>query len=199
MPHRNERRSNGYRIAASAAVAVTAAALAGAGTFGTFTSSATTGPVSIQDGTVVIKVAAGDGSASVPLNYPVTPGASSTRAIDLVNSGGSDLASVTMGAVATSSSILDTDPTNGLQTSVQSCSVPWTADFTCAGTQQTVLAAGPVVRTAPLTGALSLRAGATDHLAVTIGLPTGAGDAFKSQSSSLDLTFTAVQRAGSAR
>ena len=88
---------------------------------------------------------------------------------------------------------------DGLQMSVQSCSVRWAADLTCAGTQRTVLAAGPVARTASLSGPLSLAAGGTDHLAVTMALPASAGDAFKSKASSLNLVFTAVQRTGGSR
>lgn len=199
MLDRSNRRSTGARIAASVAIVLTAAALAGTGTFGTFTSIATAGPAAVQDGTVVISVAAGDGSAAVPLSYSLMPGASSTQLLDLVDGGTAGLASVTLATVATSSSILDTDPTNGLQMTVQSCSVRWAADLTCAGTQSTVLASGPAVRTAALTGPLSLAAGVTDHLAVTMALPSSAGDAFEQQSSTLSLVFTAVQRTGSSR
>jgi hypothetical protein len=181
------------------AVAVTAAALAGTGTFGTFSSTATAAPVSVQDGTVVIRVAAGDGSAAVPLGYSLTPGSASTQLLDLVNDGSADLASVTLASVATTSSILDTDAVNGLQMSVQSCSVRWAADLTCTGSQRTVLASGPVVRTASLSAPGSLAAGATDHLAVTMALPASAGDAFRSQTSRLSLVFTAVQRTGTSR
>lgn len=199
MPIRTVRRSTGVRVAASVGIALTAAAVAGTGTFGTFSSTATAAPLGVQDGTVVVRVAAGDGSAAVPLAYALTPGASSTQLLDLVNGGSADLSSVTLATVATASSILDTNQTDGLQMSVQSCSVRWAADQTCAGTQRAVLASGPVVRSASLTAPLSLAAGATDHLAVTMALPTTAGDAFKSQSSSLSLVFTAVQRTGSSR
>lgn len=193
------RRSTGTRVAASVAIALTAAALTGTGTFGTFSSTATAAPLAVQDGTVVVRVAAGDGSAAVPLGYSLDPGSSSTQLLDLVNGGSADLASITLATVATASSILDTNSTDGLQMGVQSCSVPWAADQTCAGVLRTVLASGPVIRTAALSAPLSLAAGATDHLAVTMALPTSAGDAFTSQSSTLSLVFTAVQRTGGSR
>jgi Camelysin metallo-endopeptidase len=199
VPIRTARRSTGTRVAASVVVALTAAALAGTGTFGTFSSTATAGPLSVQDGTVVIRVAAGDGSAAVPLSYSVDPGSSSTQLLDLVNGGNADLSSVTLATVATTSSILDTNQTDGLQMTVQSCSVRWAADQTCAGAQRTVLASGPVIRTASLSGLLSLSAGATDHLAVTMALPTSASNAFRAQTSQLSLVFSAVQRTGSSR
>jgi hypothetical protein len=55
------------------------------------------------------------------------------------------------------------------------------------------------VRTAALVDPFGLAAGATDHLAVTMALPTSAGDAFKEQTSALSLTFTATQRGGANR
>lgn len=177
-----------------------AAAVAGLGAFGSFTDSTTPVPVSVQDGTVSVDLTAADGGASVPLAFgSVVPGTSATQAVNLVNDGNSALASVTLATAATTSSLLDTDATDGLQMGVQSCSVTWTATWTCAGDVRTVLAVGPVVRSAPLDAPLSLAAGATDHLAVTVALPDSAGDAFKQQSSDFGLVFTALQRDGAAR
>jgi hypothetical protein len=140
-----------------------------------------------------------DGTATVPLDFGgVVPGGSVTKALDLVNDGDSALASVRLATVATQSSVLDTDAVNGLQMSVQSCSVAWTND-TCSGSVRTVLAAGPVVRDSVLANPASLVAKATDHLAVTLALPATAGDAFKQKNSGLALTFTATQRDGVGR
>jgi hypothetical protein len=192
-------RSTAYKIAGSIAIAATAAAVAGLGTLGAFTSSTAPTPVSVQDGTVSVGLTAGDGSPSVPLSFSLTPGASATRTVDLVNRGSAPLSSVSLATVATSSSILDSDPTNGVQMAVDSCSVAWAGDGSCPGVQRAVLASGPAVRTAPLVNPFGLAAGATDHLAVTLALPATAGDAFKEQSSALSLTFTATQRDGAPR
>ena len=192
-------RATAYKIAGSIGIAATAAAIAGLGTFGSFTSSTSPSPVAVQDGIVSVNLAAAGGGASVPLSYSLTPGDSATKFIDLIDDGSAALASIDLATVATSSSILDTDPTNGLQMTVASCSVAWAGDGSCAGVQRTVLASGPAVRTAGLTDPFGLATGATDHLAVTMALPTSAGDAFKSQSSSLQLTFTATQRGGGNR
>jgi hypothetical protein len=189
-------RATASKIAGSIVIAAAAAAVAGLGTFGSFTGSTSPTAVAIQDGVVSVNLAAGDGTASVPLSYSLSPGASSTKTINLVNDGSAPLASIDLATVATSSSILDTDPTNGLQMTVVSCSVAWAADGSCSGVQRTVLGSGPAVRTAGLVDPFGLAAGATDHLAVTMALPVTAGDAFKSQSSSLSLTFTATQREG---
>ena len=194
------RRVTVAKLMGSIGVIGAAAAVAGMGTFGSFTDSTTPAAVTIDSGVVSIALSAADGTASVPLSFAgVVPGASVTRAIDLVNDGTSALASVDLTTAATTSSVLDTDTVNGLQMTVQSCSVAWTADFSCTGSVRTLQTAGPVVRSTTLTAPASLVAKATDHLAVTLQLPASAGDAFKQQSSQLALTFTATQRAGTNR
>jgi hypothetical protein len=151
--------------------------------------------VAVGTGVVWVDLSAADGGASVPLAFgSVVPGAASTQAVNLVNDGTSALSSVTLATAATTSSLLDTDVIHRLQMSVESCSVAWSASWTCAGDVRTLLASGPVVRSGALTAPLSLTAGATDHLAVTVVLPSTAGDAFKQQSSDLSLVVTATQR-----
>ena len=194
------RRVTVAKLMGSVGVLGAAAAVAGMGTFGAFTDSTTPAAVSIDSGVVSIALSAADGTASVPLSFAgVVPGASVTRPIDLVNDGTSALASVDLRTTASTSSVLDTDTVNGLQMSVQSCSVAWAADGTCAGAVRTLQTSGPVIRQTTLTAPASLVAQATDHLAVTLQLPASAGDAFKQQTSELSLTFTATQRAGTDR
>jgi len=197
---KSTRRGTMAKLVGSVGVVGAAAAVAGMGTFGAFTDSTAPAPVSIQSGIVSIALSAADGTATVPLAFNgVVPGASVTQAMNLVNDGDSALASVRLGTVATESSIMDTDTVNGLQMTVESCSVAWAADWTCSGSVTTLLASGPVVRDTVLSTPASLAPGATDRLAVTLSLPAAAGDAFKAQASELALTFTATQRAGSAR
>jgi hypothetical protein len=197
---RSARRGSLARVLGSLGVVGAAAAVAGMGAFGSFTDSTSPAPVTIQSGVVSIALSAGDGSATVPLAFNgVVPGASVSQAINLVNDGDAALSSVRLATVATRSSVMDTDTVNGLQMTVQSCSVAWAPDFSCAGAVRTLMGAGPVVRDAPLTDPASLAAGATDHLAVSLSLPAAAGDAFKDRSSGLALTFTATQRDGAAR
>jgi hypothetical protein len=194
------RRVSLTKVLGSVGVVGAAAAVAGLGTFGAFTDSTTPAPVTVQAGVVSIALSAADGSATVPLAFNgVVPGASVTQALDLINDGDSALSSIRLATVATQSSVMDTDTVNGVQMTVQSCSVAWTSDFTCTPGARTLLAAGPVVRDAALANPASAAAGVTDHLAVTLSLPTGAGDAFKDKSSGLALTFSAIQRNGADR
>ena len=199
-PVRTGRRGIVARVLGSLGVVAAAAAVAGLGVFGAFTDSTTPAVASVTNGVVSIDLAGTGGGAAVPLSFSsMVPGSVRTQGVDLVNDGDTALSSVTLATVATTSSLLDTDRTNGLQTTVRSCSVPWTSDWACAGVERTVLASGPVVRTAALTAPLSLAAGATDHLAVSVAFPAAGGNEFKQQSSQLQMVFTAVQRDGTAR
>jgi hypothetical protein len=112
---------------------------------------------------------------------------------------------VHLASVATTSSVLTTDTTNGLQLTVKACSQAWTQGgtaqaptYTCAGTQRTVLDA-PVVTNASLSSPLSLNPGGVDHLTVSIALPTSADNQFQGKTAGLSLTFTGTQAAGTAR
>jgi predicted ribosomally synthesized peptide with SipW-like signal peptide len=197
---RSARRVTLAKVLGTVGVVGAAASVAGLGTFGAFTDTTTPTPISAQSGIVSIALSAEDGTATVPLAFDgVVPGATVTRAVNLVNDGDSALSSIRLATTATESSILDTDTVHGLQLTVRSCSVPWTSDFVCPAGSSELLPAGPVIDDAELAAPASLAAGVTDHLAVQLSLPETAGDAFKEQSSELALTFTATQRAGSER
>jgi hypothetical protein len=102
-------------------------------------------------------------------------------------------------------SVLTTDAINGLQLSIKACSVAWTQGgtasaptYTCSGTERSILS-GPAVSSAALTSPASLAAGGVDNLVFTISLPVTADNTFQNKSASLALTFTGVQRTGTAR
>jgi hypothetical protein len=61
-------------------------------------------------------------------------GVAAAQPLDLVNDGTTAFASVTMKMTATTSTILDTDRTSGLQLNMQKCSVSWNGNggtFVC--------------------------------------------------------------------
>jgi predicted ribosomally synthesized peptide with SipW-like signal peptide len=196
--------STARKVVGSLGVIGAAAAVAGMGTFGSFTDSSTPVATTIQSGTLNIDVSQ-QGFAVPVTTANFVPGDSLTRAVNLVNSGNTAFGSVTLGTTVASPSVLTTDVSNGLQMAVKSCSVPWTqagtataASYTCGGTQR-VLASGPAVSNLTLDNPLSLAAGATDHLTFSISLPTTAGNAFQGQTAALSLVFTGTQRTGIAR
>lgn len=201
-------RASAKKLALSAVLLASAAALAGHGAFATFTSSATGGPQSISTGTVTIALGVTGASTNrLTVNASgVAPGDTIQRSVNLSNNGTLNLASITLGLSASPSSALDTDATNGLQTTVQSCSVAWTEGgtapaytYTCSGTTTSVLASTAVatLKTTPsaLPGLGSLTASGSDHLLVTLSLPSGAGNTFQNLTSTLTYTFTGTQRA----
>ncbi|MDT0278130.1 TasA family protein [Blastococcus goldschmidtiae] len=182
------------KVIGSLGVIGAAAAVAGMGTFGSFTDSTTPVATTISSGTVSIDLA--QASTLDFVAGDLIPGDSVTRTFTLKNDGGSDLASINLASVATTSSVLTTDTTNGLQLAVKSCPVAWTqsgTSFTCASGEQTLLS-GSAVNNRALTAPASLVAGQSDNLAISYSLPTSAGNEFQGKQAAFSLTFTATQR-----
>lgn len=197
---------NTRKVVGSLAIVGTAAAVAGLGTFGTFTDSTTPVSTTVQTGSVDINLAQPGGSVVIPADVTgFVPGDSLSRAVNLSNDGSSALSSVMVSSSSTATNALVTDATNGLQLSLKTCSVAYTQNgtttptYTCSGTERT-LYNGPVVESnTALSGLNSMAAGGSDNLVFTISLPTSAGNSFQNLSAPLSITFTGVQRTGSAQ
>jgi hypothetical protein len=195
------------KVIGSLGVIGAAAAVAGMGTFGSFTDSTTPLDASIGTGTLALDLTAPTGGAVVSMNATgFVPGDSISRAVELVNGGPLGFASIKMATTATASSILDTDKTNGLQLAVSSCPVKWTeavvngvTTYSC--TSPTSLAGGSAVGTTNfINGSLaSLNGNSTDHLLLSLSLPTSAGDTFQGKTSALSIVFTGSQKTGTNR
>lgn len=182
------------KVVGSLGVIGAAAAVAGMGTFGSFTDSTTPVATTINSGTLSI-----DLTKASTLDFTAAdliPGDSVTRTFTLKNDGSSDLGSINLASVATTASVLTTDAVNGLQLAVKSCPVAWTesgTSFTCASGEKTLLSGAGVTNT-PLNGPASLVAGQSDNLAISFSLPTAAGNEFQGKQAAFSLTFTATQR-----
>jgi hypothetical protein len=196
------------RLLLAAGVLGTAAAVAGLGTWATFTDTAPVAQGAISAGTVDIAIPGPGATNRLTLGASgIVPGDTMQRAVDLTNAGSEDLAAITLTTSASPSSVLDTDATNGLQLAIDRCSVPWTESgtspaftYTCAGTTQTVLASRPVIGSDMALANLSaLSAGGTDHLRVTLSFPSSAGNAFQGVTTAVTYTFTATQRAATSK
>jgi predicted ribosomally synthesized peptide with SipW-like signal peptide len=194
--------STGNKLIATIAILGAAASIAGLGTYATFTST-TSQSHTIASGTVTIALGA-TGASTNRLNIgasALAPGDTIQRSVDLTNSGSLDLASVSLTTTAAPSSLLDTDATNGLQMVIDKCSVAWTEagppyTYTCGGTTSSVVASRAVIGAGiALSNLGSTTAGATDHLRVTLTLPSGAGNTLQNQSSTISYAFTGTQRA----
>lgn len=180
----------------------------GTGASALFTAS-TSAPTSVTSGRLVLDLGA-DGTPANRLSVDATdiaPGDTISRTVDLVNNGTLDLSELTLTTTASSSSLLDADPADGLQMTVQSCSAPWTEggtapgyDYTCGGAFTTLVASRPVIGTdLDLSGSAAMTAGETAHLMIRLVLPESAGNEFQGLTSTVTYTFDGVQRTATSR
>ena len=191
------RSRNARKVLGSLAVVGAAAAVAGMGTFGSFTDSTTPLAASVSSGTLSLDLTGPNGLTMTGTN--LVPGDSVATRFQLVNSGELDMATIGLAVTAPTSSILDTDKTNGLKLSIDSCSVVWTSDNTCSGVTTTVLAPTAARDAVTLANLTSTTAHKTDNLLVKLSLPAAAGNEFQGKSSVLNLVFTGTQKTGTNR
>lgn len=212
--------STSKKVLLSLAAVGTAAAMAGLGTFATFTSS-TSASQAISSGTVSITL----GTAGVDNRLTIgatglVPGDSLQRRVKLTNAAGNEaLASITLTTVDTTTdpdTVLTTDATNGLQMKIEKCggalgwlesaTTPYT--YTCnsvaagdnLGTRTTVLARRAVIgATLALSSMSALAANSTDDMVVIVDLPSTADNTFQTKSATIQYTFNATQRAAASK
>lgn len=190
------------KVGMSVALLGTAAGIAGMGTFGAFTST-TSASRTDASGTVVVALGAtGAVTNRLSVNSSgLVPGDTIQRSVDVKNTGDQAFGAITLTTAATTSSVLNTDTTNGLQIAVDKCSVPWTEagtspafTYTCGGTTSAVLASRPVVGSAMALANMNLAAASTTNLRVTLTFPAAADNTFQAKTSTFDYTFDATQR-----
>jgi spore coat-associated protein N len=198
------------RILLSIGAVGAAAAIAGMGTFATFTDS-DNAVQSIDSGTVTVDLAdAGTATNRLTIGAAgMVPGDTVQRRVVLTNDGDQNLASVTLSTTASSSNVLTTDTTNGLKMKIEKCSLSWVEAgppyaYTCGtgdvGTRTTVLAERAILGTTlALSSMSSLTASASDDMVVTVTLPSGADNTFQNLSTNITYTFNATQRAATAK
>ncbi|WP_104181567.1 TasA family protein [Arthrobacter sp. B0490] len=201
--------STSGKVLASVALLGVAASVAGLGTYGSFTST-TSASETVTAGTVDVQLGAA-GTTANRLTVAATgviPGDTIQRAATLTNAGNQNFGAVTLSTTAVGTpTLLTTDALNGLQVAVDACTVPWTETgtapaytYTCAGTTTTVLPTRPIIGTdIALTNLASITTAKADNLRVTATLPTTAGNTFQGLTSTVNLAFTATQRAATNR
>jgi hypothetical protein len=200
----NKNRNRFGKFAVAATSAMVGAVCAGLATYALFTTS-TTATSSVGSGTLT--VALGTPGAANRLNVSasnIAAGDTMQRAFDLSNSGSLALsASPTLTTSASPSTLLDTDATNGLQMVIDKCSTAWTESgsapaytYTCSGTTTSVLASRAVTGSAISLSNITdlIPAGTTDHLRLTLTLPSAAGNTFEGLTSTITYSFAATQR-----
>src|SRR5438270_6938464 len=181
-------RSNPKKLLLSLAALGTAGAIAGLGTFATFTST-TSASQSVTAGKVEIALGASGAANRLSVSATnVVPGDTINRVLDLISTSTDAMKTVNLTTTASASSVLDTNTTDGLQMYIRSCSSAWTEagsspafTYTCGGTTSAVLGSAgfPVNIVTTTAGGVALAnltatttAGPiTDHLLITIVLP----------------------------
>jgi hypothetical protein len=198
------------KILASFAVLGSAASIAGLGTFATFTAS-TTADGALHTGAVSIGLGGVGGANRLTVGASgLLPGDTLQRVVDLNNTSGAgsdNLGAISLTTTATPTSLLDSDAVNGLQMKVEKCPTAWVEagtapayTYSCSGAVTTVLAQRAVIGSNLDLGTVAaLTTGGSDHLRVTLSLPTTAPNTMQSLASSIDYTFNAVQRASGAK
>ncbi len=196
-------RLNGtQRLVLAVSSLMLAVGLTGIGVYATFTTTATASHTASSATLTLSLGATGASTNRLTVNATnLVPGDSYYRSFDLINGGTKALASITLTTSATTSSLLDTDATNGLQMVIQRCTVPWTESgttpnftYSCSGTTSTVLASRAIVgSTIALSNLTSTAITTTDRLLLTVSFPSAAGNTFQGLSSTISFTFTGNQ------
>ena len=197
------------KIIGSLGIVGAAAAVAGLGTFGTFTDSTTPLSANVATGTLSLDLNATNSTASLPLSASnFVPGDTVSRSFDLKNSGQLGFAGIGMTSTANSQSILTSNATNGLQLTVKSCPTNWVETKTGTGastaatyscSSPTTVISGPAVMSDQLLNSAALTPGQSDHLVVSLSLPTSADNTFQGQTGGVTITFTGTQAVGTNR
>ena len=203
MARHSDKRVSRGKVLLTLAVLAAGATAVGAGTYASFTSSATAGPLTVSSGTQTLSVPAAGATNRMTVSASnIVPGDTMQRAINLTNSGNVNLSAITLTSSASVSSVLDTDATNGLQVAIDRCSVAWTEagvspayTYTCGGATSAVLASPAVIGSGvALSNLTTTTAGNTDYLRVTLTFPSAAGNTLQTQSSTINFPFNGAQR-----
>jgi predicted ribosomally synthesized peptide with SipW-like signal peptide len=196
-PTNSARPGNRRRIVLSIALVLGAIGALIGGAFATFTNTVTAGPQPITSGT--IKLAVGPTNDVLTGATNIAAGDTISREADLNNTAGTLVSKeITLKFSASPTSLLDTDPTNGLQVSIQACSEAWKRtvvgsppppfEYICTPGATVVKINGAATATvsalettaAALTPLNSLTAGGKDFLVFKLELPAAApGDVSK--------------------
>ncbi|MCR6032778.1 hypothetical protein GGQ22_15245 [Nocardioides sp. zg-579] len=202
-------RTTAVKIVASVALVAGAASVAGLGTFGAFTST-TSASEQVDAGRINLDLGTSTQGPEIAV-AGLVPGDTIERDVVLTR-GATDeeFGTVTMTTTGAADNLLTTDITNGLQMTVDQCSVAWVkvdpakanGALKCAGTTTQVLASRPVVGAnldlAAATTALNTDA-KVSNLRVTLTFPMAADDEFQGQSDTVNMVFDATQRAADNR
>ncbi len=197
------------KIAIVAAASIGGASLVSSSVFAALTASATnTTATAVSTGYMSLTQAPGGASGGFTTAITaMAPLDSVVRLVTLTNASTLNAASMTVAVTDATPTVLTTNGTTGLQTTIQQCSVAYTAvTYACSGTETTVRAASSILSLAtPQALTLipaSLLASGVTYLKVTISLPDSTDNTLngvipagiQNKSAALTWTIAATQR-----
>ena len=171
--------------------------LVGMGTFASFTATVTNPNNSFSTGTLALDTHRGANSFIEALG--LKPDDSKTELLEVKNAGSLPIASYTLATTASTSSILDTDPTNGrphpdgLHLTIWHCGKAQTGtdrSAICSGTPPKVRDNVPIIHSAAPIGSTGLEPGKSDYYQIDVYLPASADDRFQGKTSTIVFTWT---------
>ena len=186
----DDRPGDRRKLIQSAALVLAAAAALAGGTLAAFADTAIISPPAVASGTIKLAVGLASGAATRATN--IVAGDTIAREVDLGSTGATRAArEITLKFSATPTSLLDSDPVNGLQLSIRACSQAWkravgahppASEYTCTPGAIPVEINGATkasvrsleVTAAALTPLSSLAPGGSDFLLFELTLPAGA-------------------------
>lgn len=168
------------KVAIVVAATLGGTALVSSSVFASLTATAfNTSAQSVSTATLKLtQAASGVAGLTAGFTSPVTsmaPGDTVNRFIDLSNGGTMAGQSLTLKVADSGTTVLTTDPTNGLQVTVKECSVVYTTTTgACSGTETPVVTTSAnTLLTAQTATVSTLAVSSTVHLKFIINLPAG--------------------------
>lgn len=162
--------------------------------------AADTNTASVASGAVVLEW---DDAAILPLALeigPLRPGESTHQLVELTHQGTVPVTEMQLAYTGADSSL--TDPSDGIQMTLEECSLPWTGagqNTACPGTTTTLAPDRPVTGRMDLSTAAAATPGSTSHLRFTFRLPDSSPTSAQETSTTLEFTVLGNQRPGQQR
>jgi hypothetical protein len=131
----------------------------------------------------------------------LSPGSSTDELLNLLN-GGSSIATIAATVTTSSSTLLDTDATNGLQVEIDRCSTQWQQTVTgasavCNASSSVIFTSTPLASangaspTLISSGLSALSSGGVDHLRIRFSLPASAPSGYSGLTSTPTVSISA--------
>lgn len=179
--------------------ALTATLVVGGTAWAAFT-AADTNTASVASGAVVLDW---DDTPTLPLALdigPLRPGESTHHLVNLAHQGTVPVTEMQLAYTGTDSAL--TDPSDGIQMTLQECTLPWAGtgpNTACPGTTTTLAPDRPVTGRTDISTIAATDPGTTSHLRFAFRLPDSSPTDAQGASTTLEFTVLGNQRPGQQR